>query len=139
MCILKKTLPYTTKNRNRLSKYPTIYVICHFARVGCLSFPFTRKYDRQGRPLVYQFDDHNGLYPEYCLRNVNEVTTGCVHEWTTNADDVQQLINKWQTKHDEHQQALVTEYQNRIKECGGEENYLMTIFGQKGEQTDEQK
>lgn len=115
MCILKKTLPYTNRTRQRLSKYPPIYVICYWARVSYLSFPFTGKYDKKGRPLVYQFDDHNGLYPEYCLRNVNEVTSAHICEWTTDYDDVQQLITKWQKKYDEHRIAMIKAYKEKLK------------------------
>lgn len=115
MCILKKTLPYTNRTRQRLSKYPPIYVICCWTRVSYLSFPFTGKYDKKGRPLVYQFDDHNGLYPEYCLRNVNEVTSAHICEWTTDYDDVQQLITKWQKKYDEHRTAMIKAYKEKLK------------------------
>ena len=116
MCILQKTLPYTTKTRQRLSRYPTIYIICYSAHVSCLSFPFTGKHDSKGRPLVYQFDDHDGLYPEYCLRNVNEVTSAHICEWTTNADDVQRLITKWQTKYDEHLTAMIKTYEENLQD-----------------------
>ncbi len=115
MCILQKTLPYTTKTRQRLSRYPTIYIICYFAHVGCLSFPFTGKYDNKGRPLVYQFDDHDGLYPEYCLRTINEATSAHICEWTMNADDVQRLITKWQTKYDEHRTAMLKTYEENLQ------------------------
>ena len=115
MCILQKTLPYTNKTRQRLSRYPTIYIICYWTRDSYLSFPFTGKYDNKGRPLVYQFDDHDGLYPEYCLRNVNEVTSAHICEWTTNADDVQRLITKWQTKYDEHRTAMIKTYEENLQ------------------------
>ena len=115
MCILQKTLPYTNKTRQRLSRYPTIYIICSWARVSYLSFPFTGKYDNKGFPLVYQFDDHDGLYPEYCLRNVNEVTSAHICEWTTNADDVQRLITKWQTKYDAHRTAMIKTYEENLQ------------------------
>jgi hypothetical protein len=115
MCILQKTLPYTNKTRQRLSRYPTIYIICYWARVSYLSFPFTGKYDNKGRPLVYQFDDHDGLYPEYCLRNVNEVTSAHICEWTTNADDVQRLITKWQTKYDEYRAEMIKTYEENLQ------------------------
>ena len=115
MCILPKTLPYTNKTRQRLSRYPTIYIICGWARVSYLSFPFTGKYDNKGRPLVYQFDDHDGLYPEYCLRNVNEVTSAHICEWTTNADDVQRLITKWQTKYDAHRTEMIKTYAENLQ------------------------
>ena len=115
MCILQKTLPYTNKTRQRLSRYPTIYIICYWTRVSYLSFPFTGKYDNKGRPLVYQFDDHDGLYPEYCLRNVNEVTSAHICEWTTNVDDVQRLITKWQTKYDEHRTAMIKTYEENLQ------------------------
>lgn len=115
MCILQKTLPYTTRTRQRLSKYPPIYVICYWTRVSYLSFPFTGKHDNKGRPLVYQFDDHDGLYPEYCLRNINEVTSAHICEWTTNADDVQRLITKWQTKYDEYRAAMIKTYEENLQ------------------------
>lgn len=142
MCILQKTLPYTNKTRQRLSRYPTIYIICYFARVGCLSFPFTGKYDNKGRPLVYQFDDHDGLYPEYVLRPITWTTTAAIRGWVRDeqqAKDTAEFCEKRRLKREqEERQELQKNYEERIKEFGSEENYLMAFFGKKKESDTDQ-
>ena len=35
-------------------------------------------------PLVWDFDDHNGVYPEYVLRPITWTTTAAIRGWVSN-------------------------------------------------------
>ena len=35
-------------------------------------------------PLVWDFDDHNGVYPEYILRPITWTTTAAIRGWVSN-------------------------------------------------------
>lgn len=133
MSILRKHLPDNQKTKDKLAKLPKLYIICCLAHTGCLEYPFTGKYDENGIPLVYQFDDHNGAYWEYRLTKATEVTTGYVHEWTTNADEVQGLVDKWEKFHREEQERRNREYDEMCEKWGGADAYLMHFFGRKRE------
>lgn len=90
MCILRKHLPYNQKTKDKLAKLPKIYLVACWASYGTLEFPFPIKYkkvkDKDTKvvryiPLVYDFDDHNGVYPEYVLRLITSTTTGFIRGW----------------------------------------------------------
>ena len=90
MCIVRKHLPYNQKTKDKLAKLPKIYLVACWASYGTLEFPFPIKYkkvkDKDTKvvryiPLVYDFDDHNGVYPEYVLRPITSTTTGLIKGW----------------------------------------------------------
>ena len=90
MLILRKRLKNTKKNKDKLAKLPKIYLVACWASYGTLEFPFPIKYkkvkDKDTKvvryiPLVYDFDDHNGVYPEYVLRPITSTTTGFIRGW----------------------------------------------------------
>lgn len=90
MCMLRKRLPYNQKTKDKLAKLPKIYLVACWARYGVLDFPFSGKYKKvkdadspliRYIPLVWDFDDHNGTYPEYVLRPINWTTTGFIRGW----------------------------------------------------------
>jgi len=90
MLRFRKRLKATKKNQNRLSKLPKIYLIACWARFGVLEFPFSGKYKKEKDkdspliryiPLVWDFDDHNGTYPEYVLRPITWTTTAAIKGW----------------------------------------------------------
>ena len=146
MLILRKRLKNTKKNKDKLAKLPKIYLIACWAHYGVLEFPFSGKYkkvkDADGPliryiPLVYDFDDHNGVYPEYVLRPITWTTTAAIRGWVRNeqqARDTAEFCEKRRVQAAEEKlQELKLNYEERVKEFGGEEAYLMAIFGKKKE------
>ena len=84
MLILRKRLKNTKKNKDKLAKLPKIYLIACWARYGVLEFPFSGRYKKINKkpvPLVWDFDDHNGTYPEYVLRPITWTTTAAIRGW----------------------------------------------------------
>lgn len=100
MCMLRKHLPDTPKTKEYLSKLPRIYLIACWAHYGTLEFPFSGKYKKVNNkpvPLVYDFDDHNGVYPEYVLRPITWTTTGAIRGWVRDeqqAKDIAEFYEK---------------------------------------------
>ena len=146
MCMLRKRLPDNQKTRDKLAKLPKIYLIACWAHYGVLEFPFSGKYkkvkDADGPliryiPLVWDFDDHNGVYPEYVLRPITWTTTAAIRGWVRNeqqARDTAEFCEKRRVQAAEEKlQELKLNYEERVKEFGGEEDYLMAIFGEKKE------
>ena len=146
MCMLRKHLPDNQKTRDKLAKLPKIYLIACWAHYGVLDFPFSGKYkkvkDADGPliryiPLVWDFDDHNGVYPEYVLRPITWTTTAAIRGWVRNeqqAKDTAEFCEKRRVQAAEEKlQELKLNYEERIKEFGSEEAYLMAIFGKKKE------
>ena len=87
MLILRKRLKNTKKNKDKLAKLPKIYLIACWARYGVLEFPFSGRYKKINKkpvPLVWDFDDHNGTYPEYVLRPITWTTTAAIRGWVRN-------------------------------------------------------
>ena len=146
MCMLRKHLPDNQKTRDKLAKLPKIYLIACWAHYGVLEFPFSGKYkkvkDADGPliryiPLVWDFDDHNGVYPEYVLRPITWTTTAAIRGWVRNeqqAKDTAEFCEKRRVQAAEEKlQELKLNYEERVKEFGSEEAYLMAIFGKKKE------
>ena len=146
MCMLRKRLPDNQKTRDKLAKLPKIYLIACWAHYGVLEFPFSGKYKKvkdadspliRYIPLVWDFDDHNGVYPEYVLRPITWTTTAAIRGWVRNeqqARDTAEFCEKRRVQAAEEKlQELKLNYEERVKEFGGEEAYLMAIFGKKKE------
>ena len=146
MWILRKHLPDNQKTRKRLAKLPKIYLVACWAHYGVLEFPFSGKYKKvkdadspliRYIPLVWDFDDHNGVYPEYVLRPITWTTTAAIRGWVRNeqqAKDTAEFCEKRRVQAvEEKLQELKLNYEERVKEFGGEEDYLMAIFGEKKE------
>ena len=84
MLILRKRLKNTKKTKDKLAKLPKIYLVACWARYGVLEFPFSGRYKKINKkpiPLVWDFDDHNGTYPEYVLRPITWTTTAAIRGW----------------------------------------------------------
>ena len=146
MCMLRKRLPDNQKTRDKLAKLPKIYLVACWAHYGVLEFPFSGKYKKvkdtdspliRYIPLVWDFDDHNGVYPEYVLRPITWTTTAAIRGWVRNeqqARDTAEFCEKRRVQAAEEKlQELKLNYEERVKEFGGEEDYLMAIFGEKKE------
>ena len=146
MCMLRKRLPDNQKTRDKLAKLPKIYLVACWAHYGVLEFPFSGKYKKvkdadsplvRYIPLVWDFDDHNGVYPEYVLKPITWTTTAAIRGWVRNeqqAKDTAEFCEKRRVQAAEEKlQELKLNYEERVKEFGSEEAYLMAIFGKKKE------
>ena len=151
MCMLRKRLPDNQKTRDKLANLPKIYLIACWAHYGVVDFPFSGKYKKvkdadssliRYIPLVWDFDDHNGVYPEYVLRPITWTTTAAIRGWVRNeqqAKDTAEFCEKRRVQAAEEKlQELKLNYEERVKEFGGEEDYLMAIFGEKKESDTDQ-
>lgn len=151
MYILRKRLPYNQKTKDKLAKLPKVYLIACWAHYGVLEFPFSGKYKKEKDedspliryiPLVWDFDDHNGTYPEYVLRPITWTTTAAIRGWVRNeqqAKDTAEFCEKRRVQVEEERlQELQRNYKERVEEFGGEEDYLMAIFGKKKESDTDQ-
>lgn len=151
MCVLRKRLPDNQRTKDKLAKLPKIYLIACWAHYGVLEFPFSGKYKKEKDkdspliryiPLVWDFDDHNGTYPEYILRPITWTTTAAIRGWVRNeqqAKDTAEFCEKRRVQAEEERlQELQRNYKERVEEFGGEEDYLMAIFGEKKESDTDQ-
>lgn len=151
MCMLRKRLPCNQKTKDKLAKLPKIYLIACWAHYGVLEFPFSGKYkkvkDADGPliryiPLVWDYDDHNGTYPEYVLRPITWTTTAAIRGWVRDeqqAKDTAEFCEKRRLEREqEERQEFQKNYEERVKEFGSEENYWMAILGKKKESDTDQ-
>lgn len=93
---MRKTLKYNKRNRKKVEKLPTIYLIGCWARWGVLQFPFY-KFDKDKNPLVYNYNDHNGTKDQWELVKIQDTTSGIALEWTfseENAKSIAKALNK---------------------------------------------
>lgn len=85
---LKEHLKENSKNNKYIQSLRKVYLVGYWARYGVLAFPYAGKMVENNEfgliPLVYDFDDHNGTYDGYVLRELNQVTTGQIITYTFN-------------------------------------------------------
>ena len=74
----RKTLKY-------LEKLPSIYLVARWAHWGYREFKFSKKWTLPYyHPMVWNYNDHNGLADQYELTDIYDTTTGSIHGWTFN-------------------------------------------------------
>lgn len=66
-----------------LQHFPKLYVVGCWARYGVREYYYSRRSTPDGIPLVWDYDDHNGIYPEWLLLPLEYTTTGRIFAWTT--------------------------------------------------------
>lgn len=90
MKILKndfKTLKYLDKLRK-------IYIVAYWAKWGVMEFHFSGKFDKKTfEPLVWQYNDHNGICDQFELIPLHWVTTGEVITYTFNQETAKKIAN----------------------------------------------
>lgn len=77
----KTALPDSPKTRQKLEKLPRIWYVGYWAHYGT-RHEVLGGFDRDGHPLVWYFDDHNGEYSEWQLTRLEYTTTGVIITWT---------------------------------------------------------
>lgn len=109
MCMLRKRMPHNQKTKDKLAKLPKIYLIACWARYGVLEFPFSGRYkkiNKKAVPLVWDFDDHNGTYPEYVLRPITWTTTAAIRGWVRNKQQAKDTAEFCEKRRVQAQQEL---------------------------------
>lgn len=90
-----KVLDNSPETKAYLDKLKKIYLIGCWAHYGVLEFPFSGKYvDKdKTKPLVYQYDDHNGTCDNWYLREIDDTTTGHIWGWTFNKKEAERIAD----------------------------------------------
>ena len=73
---MREILKNNIKTKKRLEKLPKMYAVFEWARWGVLEFPWSKKYDANCMPLVYQYYDMNGCCDEWHLTPINHASSG---------------------------------------------------------------
>lgn len=84
--IFKKRLPATKKTKKYLDKLPNLYLVVEYAAPAILTYAYSGKmkyckYHKTWEPMVWQYDDFNGVTDCWCLRGIFHVTTGKILGW----------------------------------------------------------
>jgi hypothetical protein len=83
---MKKILKNNEKTKKYLESLPTIYVIVKWVTWGIVEYPFSGKWklDEKGRPipLVWHYNDHNGITDQFELYDLRSTTSGEIEDWT---------------------------------------------------------
>ena len=96
---MKKRLKDCAKTNRYLKKLPDIYLVACWYKFGVRHFPFSGKFKKYANgtlvPLVWDFDDHNGTYPEWILRPIFDTTTGFSLTWTFSENIAERIASKF--------------------------------------------
>lgn len=89
----KKHLPDNAATDKFLKGLPMLYILVKYAWYACAEqrYAYTEVIDGKPIPMVYQYDDHNGTYPEWCLIPATWVTTGGVYCWSPHKRVIEQI------------------------------------------------
>ena len=94
MCILKKRLKPTPEIKEYLKILPKLYLVVRYAKWGVLEVPFSGRFAKDGKPLVYVYDDFNGEEkPAYYLRSAEYATGGYVLTWCLEYETAQTVAD----------------------------------------------
>lgn len=105
---MKKNLPNNEETRKFLDSLPKMYLVALWAHYGVWDFPFSGKYKKVFNeyfgykvdiPLVYQYDDHNGICDEFFLRPIDYTTTGHIVLWTQDGFRAKQIADLFETRY----------------------------------------
>lgn len=93
---MKKVLANCKETKEYLNSLKKIYLVACWAGYGVMEFPFSGKYkDREHlQPLVWQYDDFNGVLDNYYLRPIEDTTTGSIYLWTFSKKDAWRIAKQ---------------------------------------------
>lgn len=79
-------LPDEIEVRNALRDLPRISVVVCYAgfTTETVAYAHTELIDGEPIPLVWEWDDHNGVYEDWTLIPITSLTSGGVYCWTSN-------------------------------------------------------
>ena len=91
--IYKTVLQRTERNEKYVKSLKKLYAIVYRAKFGVDEFPFSGKYKDKAkcRPLVWDYDDHNGTTDAYYSRELEHTTTGVIYLWTFSKEDAERI------------------------------------------------
>lgn len=78
---MRKVLKSNARTKKYLDKLPKIYGVFLWAKWGILELPWSKKYSKDGMPLVYLYHDFNGEHDEYVLGRINYASSGSFWNW----------------------------------------------------------
>ena len=86
---MKKILKNNAKTAAYLNSLPTMYIVGCWAGYGVWDFPWSGKWEKNPysghmEPLVWYYDDHNGIADNWYLVPIRHVTSGEIICWTEN-------------------------------------------------------
>ena len=87
----------TDRNEKKINSLRKIYIVGFWANYGTREYPFSGKYTKDGEPLVYFFNDHNGAFCEWQLIPIEYTTTGYVMFWTFDKFVAEQVAESLRT------------------------------------------
>ena len=93
---MRKILKNNAKTKKRLDKLPKIYAVFEWASWGILELPWSKKYDANYMPLVYNYYDANGCCDEWHLVPINHVSSGRFWDFfmsKTQAEHIRDCLN----------------------------------------------
>jgi hypothetical protein len=93
----KKILKNNKKTKKYIESLPKLYAIFLYAGYGLLEVPWSKKYDKHGWPLVYDYWDCNGCCDEYHLVPIYKISSGIFYDWYMSkhiAEEIRRLKNK---------------------------------------------
>lgn len=103
---MKKILKNNQKTARFLNKLPKIYLVVTWAHAGYREYPFAGKCDKEGTPLVYFYDDHNGTSDNYYLIPITDTTTGFIDGWTFSIEEAEKRVEELNQLEEDRQRAL---------------------------------
>lgn len=79
-------LPDEIEVRNALRDLPRISAVVCYAgfTTETVAYARTEVIDGEPTPLVWEWDDHNGVYEDWTLIPITSLTSGGVYCWTSN-------------------------------------------------------
>lgn len=91
--IFRTVLQRNKRNEHYVKSLKKVYAIVYRATYGVDEFPFSNKYKDKAkcRPLVWDYDDHNGTTDAYYLRELEATTTGVIYLWTFSKEDAERI------------------------------------------------
>ena len=88
-----KTLPFNEKNSIKIQRLPNIYMVGIWARAGVKRLPWAGKFTKDGQPLVWEYNDHNGTADQFELVPLDSVSTGQVVAWFRTEGEANLIAN----------------------------------------------
>ena len=76
-------IPDSPDTKRLLDSLPRIYAVGCWARYGVREYYYSGRTTKDGIPLVWDYNDHNGIYPEWLLVPLHYTTMGLILAWTT--------------------------------------------------------
>lgn len=98
MCWNKKIRDANKRTKKYLDKLKDVWVVCYWARPAMFSVKWSGKYDKEGRPLVWQYNDMNGTCDAYFLKPVTSTTSGFIYGFYFDREEAEAKLTELEEK-----------------------------------------